>query len=313
MDMPKKYPMKPVIACAALVLASLFPPGASSQVAVSISIAPPPLLVYAQPVVPGDGYIWAPGYWSWSEPERDYHWVPGTWVLAPTAGDLWTPGYWAFEGAGYFWHGGYWGSSVGYYGGVNYGYGYAGAGYQGGRWDHGAFQYNRAVSHIDSTRERNFYSAQVVNHAPATRVSYNGGPGGTRAQPTAAEREVPAGGHAGPTAEQVQHEHQAVATAAQRLSVSHGAPPVAATPRPSAFTGPGIERTRPAAPPRPATVTRAPTAPRQEAEPRAQAPAPQARPERAAPQTQQQQQQQQRPERSEPQERGGQRPEEPGR
>ncbi len=37
------------------------------------------------------------------------------------------------------WHGGYWGTHVGFYGGVNYGYGYDGDGYEGGYWRTTAF------------------------------------------------------------------------------------------------------------------------------------------------------------------------------
>jgi len=50
-----------------------------AQVGISIRIAPPPLPVYEQPICPGDGYIWTPGYWGWSD---DYYWVPGTWVFS---------------------------------------------------------------------------------------------------------------------------------------------------------------------------------------------------------------------------------------
>ena len=38
---------------------------ALAQVAISVTIAPPELPVYEQPVCPGDGYIWTPGYWAW--------------------------------------------------------------------------------------------------------------------------------------------------------------------------------------------------------------------------------------------------------
>src|SRR5262252_8074275 len=51
------------------------------EVVFSVSFGPPVLPVYAQPVAPGPGYIWAPGYWGWSG--DDYYWVPGTWVIAP--------------------------------------------------------------------------------------------------------------------------------------------------------------------------------------------------------------------------------------
>src|SRR5271165_1162211 len=54
-----------------------------AQVGVSITIAPPELPVYEQPMCPGDGYIWTPGYWAW---DGEYYWVPGTWVMAPEPG-----------------------------------------------------------------------------------------------------------------------------------------------------------------------------------------------------------------------------------
>src|SRR5258708_8735255 len=93
-------------------------------------IVPPALPVYAQPLCPGPGYFWTPGYWAWDD-DDGYYWVPGTWVVAPV-GMLWTPGYWAFSDGFYGWHGGYWGPHVGFYGGINYGFGYGGAGFYGG-------------------------------------------------------------------------------------------------------------------------------------------------------------------------------------
>ena len=97
----------------------------SAQIGVGISvrIGPPALPVYAQPICPGPGYLWTPGYWAWSD-DDGYYWVPGTWVVAPV-GMLWTPGYWGFAGGFYGWHAGYWGPHVGFYGGINYGFGTA--------------------------------------------------------------------------------------------------------------------------------------------------------------------------------------------
>ncbi len=63
-----------------------------AQFGVAITIAPPALPVYTQPMAPGDGYLWTPGYWAYGG--EGYFWVPGTWVMAPEAGLLWTPGYW---------------------------------------------------------------------------------------------------------------------------------------------------------------------------------------------------------------------------
>src|ERR1019366_8448315 len=69
---------------------------------------PPPLPEYSQPECPGEGY-------------------------------LWTPGYWGFIGSRYRYHYGYWGRHIGYYGGINYGNGYVGVGYQGGYWSGNRF------------------------------------------------------------------------------------------------------------------------------------------------------------------------------
>src|SRR5277367_2654770 len=88
----------------------------------SITTAPPPLPDYKQPAIPGPDYIWTPGYWSYGS--DGYFWVPGTWVMPPSAGLLWTPGYWRWNDGIYFWNAGYWGPSVGFYGGINYGFGY---------------------------------------------------------------------------------------------------------------------------------------------------------------------------------------------
>ena len=82
---------------ALIVLA--IPASSFAQVRISVAIAPPLLPVYEQPICPGDGYIWTPGYWAWDD---DYYWVPGTWVLAPEVGFLWTPPYWGWDGGASF-------------------------------------------------------------------------------------------------------------------------------------------------------------------------------------------------------------------
>src|SRR5882757_7818211 len=119
-----------IVVGAALIAASVT---SFAQLSINIRIGPPILPVYAQPICPGDGYIWTPGYWAYG-PEG-YYWIPGTWVVAPTPGLLWTPGYWGWGEGVYVWHAGYWGPHVGFYGGVNYGFGYFGTGYGGGYWN----------------------------------------------------------------------------------------------------------------------------------------------------------------------------------
>ncbi len=103
---------------------------ANAQVAIGISVgfAPPEIPVYEQPICPGEGYLWTPGYWAWDDDDGDYYWVPGTWVLAPEPGYLWTPGYWGWGGSAFFFHEGYWGPRIGFYGGINYGFGYSDVG-----------------------------------------------------------------------------------------------------------------------------------------------------------------------------------------
>ena len=107
--------------------------GGATGAAIAVDIAPPPLPVYDQPPIPAPGYIWTPGYWTWDD-DTGYYWVPGTWVLPPEPALLWTPGYWGWNDGVYAFHEGYWGPEVGFYGGVSYGFGYTGEGYEGGYW-----------------------------------------------------------------------------------------------------------------------------------------------------------------------------------
>ena len=100
------------------------PAASFGQIGMRIAIGPPALPFYDQPVCPGDGYLWTPGYWAYDDSVSDYYWVPGTWVLAPEEGYLWTPGYWGWGDGGYLFYDGYWGPTVGFYGGINYGFGY---------------------------------------------------------------------------------------------------------------------------------------------------------------------------------------------
>src|SRR5580698_6967716 len=120
--------------CFVLVTMLVLPVSSSAGIILSIGIAPPPLPVYDQPLCPGDGYIWTPGYWAYDDGDG-YFWVPGTWIEPPQVGFLWTPGYWGWGGNAFLFHEGYWGPQVGFYGGINYGFGYGGFGYEGGRWE----------------------------------------------------------------------------------------------------------------------------------------------------------------------------------
>jgi hypothetical protein len=149
-----------------LMLLSFFmlaiPATAFAQVAVSITIAPPELPVYEQPLCPGDGYIWTPGYWAYDYDIGDYYWVPGTWVEAPEVGFFWTPAYWGWGGGAFVFNEGYWGPTIGLYGGIDYGFGYVGHGYEGGRWDNGHFFYNTTANNVNVTVIHNVYNTKVV-------------------------------------------------------------------------------------------------------------------------------------------------------
>lgn len=226
--------MKLITRIVLLATALVLPALASAGTYVSITVAPPPLPVYAQPVCPGDGYIWTPGYWAWDG--DDYYWVPGTWVLAPATEVFWTPGYWGWGGGFYAWHAGYWGPHVGFYGGVNYGYGYGGVGYEGGRWEGGSFHYNRAVNNVNIVNVHNTYNTTIINNN-TNRVSFNGGDHGIRAQPTSQEIAALHDNHIGATSVQEQHVQAAREDRSLRFSQNRGNPTNAATSRP--FTSGG--------------------------------------------------------------------------
>jgi len=221
---------------AALILGMLALPTpslAAVSVGISVGIAPPPLPVYEQPLIPGPGYVWTPGYWAYG-PEG-YYWVPGTWLVPPTIGFLWTPPWWGWSDGGYLWHGGYWGSHVGFYGGINYGYGYSGVGYEGGYWDHRQFFYNREVNNIGNTSIRNVYSRSVAGGGTANHVSFNGGTNGVAAQPTAQEQAAIRERHVQSTALQAQHVNAARSNRALLATTNQGQPPITATTRAGRF------------------------------------------------------------------------------
>jgi hypothetical protein len=219
---------------AVLILA--MPAASTAQIGVGLSIrvGPPALPVYDQPLCPGPGFLWTPGYWAYG-PEG-YYWVPGTWVEAPAVGLLWTPGYWGWGNGFYVWHGGYWGPHVGFYGGINYGFGYGGVGFYGGEWRGGVFAYNTAVMHVDARYVHNTYVDRTVIHENNyNRTSYNGGRGGITAQPRPEERMAERDHHIGATSMQTQHEHYASTNHAFLASENHGHPTIAATSRAGDF------------------------------------------------------------------------------
>ncbi len=221
-------------------------PAPSYAQLVSITIAPPELPVYVQPAIPAPGYIWTPGYWAYGP--DGYFWVPGTWVMPPSVGLLWTPGYWGWNNGIYAWNGGYWGPTIGFYGGVNYGFGYTGIGFAGGYWAGGVFNYNRSVNNFGNVNITNVYNKTVIVNNNGPRTSFNGGAGGLTARPTPREEAAMREQHVAATSMQTQHEHTASTDRSLLHSVNQGSPAVAATSKPGEFSGKGVVGAHGAAP-----------------------------------------------------------------
>ena len=211
-----------------LPLSMVSSPPAAARVFVGISVgyAPPPLVWYPQPICPGYGYYWVPGYWAWGS--YGYYWVPGAWVWPPRIGFYWTPGYWGWRAGYYWWHRGYWGPRIGFYGGIDYGYGYTGRGYRGGYWHHGRFYYNRAAVNVRRINIRFTYHRPVTRIREVRRVSYNGGRGGIALRPTAREQAWAHERHVRLTAMQRHLRERAQRDPELRFSRNHGRPPAAA-------------------------------------------------------------------------------------
>ncbi len=192
---------------------------------------PPPLPDYQQPPPPGDDYMWTPGYWAWGP--NGYYWVPGAWVEPPYVGALWTPGYWGFYGGRYLFYPGHWGLHIGFYGGINYGFGYIGLGYEGGYWHANHFFYNRVYNNINVRVVHNVYSyhanVRVVN---APRQSYRGGPGGVQVSPRPSEGAAWREPTAPRMSSQTQHVQNYSAVRGQFAAQNHGKPATPAISKP---------------------------------------------------------------------------------
>jgi hypothetical protein len=177
--------------------------------------------------------MWTPGYWSYGA--GGYFWVPGAWVPAPYVGALWTPGYWGWSGGRYIFNLGYWGPHVGFYGGVNYGFGYGGIGFAGGMWRGGVFAYNSAVMHVGVGFHSVYMDRGAVDRGFVARdshVAFSGGPGGIHHDPSPEERMAAHDQHRGPTAMQSHHEGAARSDTTSYASNNGGHPAHVAEARP---------------------------------------------------------------------------------
>jgi hypothetical protein len=215
------------------LLVVLIPASSFAGVFISVGFAPPVLPVYMQPVCPEPGLMWTPGYWGYGP--DGYYWIPGAWVPAPYTGALWTPPWWGWSGGLYVFHPGYWGAHVGYYGGVNYGFGYMGIGFVGGAWRGGVFAYNTAVMRVNGNVIHNTYIDRNVverNTIVNNHVSYNGGPGGINHAPTASEQVANHDQHMAATSFQRTHESSAMNNRSAYASHNGGHPSNLAASRP---------------------------------------------------------------------------------
>jgi hypothetical protein len=234
---------------------------AQASIGVSVGFGPPALPIYDQPPIPGYGFIWTPGFWAWDNGFGDYYWVPGAWVQPPRVGLLWTPGYWGWNNGAFIFNQGYWAPHIGFYGGINYGFGYTGDGYEGGYWRGNQLFYNRAVDNLGGARISTLYSKPVAARR-GVNASFAGGPGGVQARPTSAQLLARHDQHITATAMQTRQVSVARTITANRASVNHGKPAIAATPTVGVVNGPGVIPAKAAAVyHRPANAPPAKTAP----------------------------------------------------
>jgi hypothetical protein len=223
------------------LLLSVIPTSSFAGVLISVGIAPPMLPVYEQPPCPQPGWMWTPGYWAYGD--DGYCWVPGAWVPAPYVGALWTPPYWGWSGGMYMFHPGYWGPHVGYYGGINYGFGYMGVGFVGGMWHGRDFEYNTAVMRVNNVYVHNTYVDRTIVERNTIvndrHVSFNGGHDGIHYNPRPQDRMAMSERHMGATPAQMQHMQAARADRSFYARNNGGHPQNVASQRPMGFANHG--------------------------------------------------------------------------
>ena len=124
--------------------------------------------------------------------------------------------------------------SVGFYGGINYGYGYPGTGFYGGAWAGGSFGYNTAVANVNRTVIHNTYNKTVVNKNVCNNcknVSFNGGHGGMTARATNAQVQARRNGDAADDRSARSGTNRQHRIAISSASVNKGKPSVTASDR----------------------------------------------------------------------------------
>ena len=96
------------------------------------------------------------------------------------------------------------------------------------------------MNNIGNTNVTNVYSKTVVNNTTVTNISYNGGPGGVSARPTPQEQAAGRQPRHAATNDQAAHVARARTQHELLAAVNQGHPPIAATPKPDTFPGPGV-------------------------------------------------------------------------
>ena len=123
----------------------------------------------------------------------------------------------------------------GFYGGIDYGYGYGGVGFEGGYWRGGVYTYNRNVVNVGLSVNAAVYS-KAVAHGGGSQTSFNGGNGGVNAKPSPQERAFASEHHIGPTHQQHEHRQLAGKNPDLKFARNRGKPAIAATSKAGDFS-----------------------------------------------------------------------------
>ena len=129
-------------------------------------------------------------------------------------------------------HRGFWGPHIGFYGGINYGFGYTGVGYHGGYWRGNNFYYNRSVNRVNTniTTSTTAPSSSTTSTASPTTAAEAASPtdhGQPRSKPCAAREPRPCPLRSSTSAKQHKNRQQF-------YNVNRGRPAMVAAPRPIA-------------------------------------------------------------------------------
>lgn len=73
----------------------------------AIAKAPPQEIHEKSPEQPSGDVVWLTGYWTWSQKQNDFLWVPGFWRKPPPE-KMWIKGEWKDFGSNWVWLKGFW-------------------------------------------------------------------------------------------------------------------------------------------------------------------------------------------------------------